>query len=135
MREDIRKKIEDGMPVVAECGGFMYLHKAIRIQEGHSYPMVGAILADCYDTGKLVRFGYIEIQESGNHFLGEGERIRGHEFHYYDSEKNGNDCTAIKPVTGRSYPCVIAGKDHWMGFPHLYYPSNPLFAKRFVEKP
>ncbi len=134
MREDIRKKIEDGMPVVAECGGFMYLHKAIRTQDDHSYPMVGAVLADCYDTGKLVRFGYIEIQESGNYFLGEGERIRGHEFHYYDSEKNGNDCTAIKPVTGRSYPCVIAGKDHWMGFPHLYYPSNPLFAKRFVEK-
>ena len=95
--------------------------------------MVGAILADCYDTGKLVRFGYIEILESGNHFLGEGERIRGHEFHYYDSEDNGADCVANKPVSGKSWDCVHETDTCYMGFPHLYYPSNPAFARHFVE--
>ena len=56
MREDIRKKIEQGMPVVAECGGFMYLHKEIRTQEGHSYPMVGAVLACLLYTSCVSRF-------------------------------------------------------------------------------
>ena len=63
-----------------------------------------------------------------------GTRIKGHEFHYFDSEKNGEDCIAIKPVTGRTYPCVIEKENVWMGFPHLYYPSNPSFADHFVKK-
>lgn len=52
----------------------------------------------------------------------EGEKIRGHEFHYFDSEDDGNDCLATKPVTGRNYACVKVGENHWFGFPHLYYP-------------
>ena len=62
-----------------------------------------------------------------------GSRIRAHEFHYYDSEDNGADCIATKPSTGRNYPCIHVGENHWYGFPHLYYPSCPEFAERFVE--
>ena len=67
-------------------------------------------------------------------FLPVGEKIRAHEFHYYDSTNNGEACVATKPVTGKQYPCVIAGENHWWGFPHLYYPSNPAFARHFVEE-
>ena len=66
--------------------------------------------------------------------LPEGTKIRGHEFHYYDSSDNGEDCMAVKPVTGKSYPCVIETQNRFLGFPHLYYPSNPGFAENFVEK-
>lgn len=69
--------------------------------------MTEVLPAKCYDTGKLVRFGYIELEGGNKDFLPKGERIRGHEFHYYDSEDNGADCLAIKPVTGKSYPCII----------------------------
>mgnify|MGYP004657291083 FL=1 len=81
-----------------------------------------------------MRFGYVEIEEKEAGWLPAGTRIRGHEFHYYDSSLNGEDCKAVKPVTGRSYPCVISGSSYWMGFPHLYYPSNPKFAESFVRK-
>ncbi len=124
---------EKGMPIVAECGGFMYLHSSMTDQEGNIWPMVGVVPADCFYTGRLVRFGYIELEERQSHFLNRGDRIKGHEFHYYDSTDNGKDALAIKPVTGRSYPCVVEGENFWMGFPHLYYPSNPTFPKRFVE--
>ncbi|MCF2642818.1 MAG: cobyrinate a,c-diamide synthase [Lachnospiraceae bacterium] len=134
MQKAIKKEMDNGIPVVAECGGFMYLHSMLMDKENHSYPMVGTLAASCYDTGKLVRFGYIEIEEKQSDFLPEGERIKGHEFHYFDSEDNGNDCIAVKPVTGKSYPCIISDKNIWMGFPHLYYPSNPNFAKSFVKK-
>ncbi|MBQ7796005.1 MAG: cobyrinate a,c-diamide synthase [Lachnospiraceae bacterium] len=133
MREAIRTAIANNMPTVAECGGFMYLHSAIEAAEGSLYEMAGVLPGVCRNTGKLVRFGYIEIEEEKGRFLMEGERIRGHEFHYYDSEDNGSDCTAIKPVTGKTYPCIITGESYWFGFPHLYYPSNPRFAERFVE--
>ena len=134
MRKDIKAAVESGMPVVAECGGFLYLHTAIRDRDGHPYQMAGVLPAACQDTKKLVRFGYIELEEKESNFLEVGTRIKGHEFHYFDSEKNGEDCIAIKPVTGRTYPCVIEKENVWMGFPHLYYPSNPSFADHFVKK-
>lgn len=134
MRTAVQQAVEKGMPVVAECGGFMYLHAAIINKEGTSHDMAGAIPRQCYDTGKSVRFGYIELREKNSHFLPEGEIIKGHEFHYYDSTNGGEDVLAVKPVTGREYSCIMEGDNYWMGFPHLYYPSNPAFAKAFVEK-
>lgn len=134
MLAQIREAISDGTPVVAECGGFMYLHEFIQDKENKKQNMTGVIPAGCHDTGKLVRFGYIEIKEKKASFLPEGQVIRGHEFHYFDSEKNGEDCIASKPVSGKTYPCILAGETYWMGFPHLYYPSNPAFARNFVEK-
>ena len=47
---------------------------------------------------------------------------------------NGTDCIATKPATGRKYDCVISKDNYWLGFPHLYYPSNPHFAESFVRK-
>lgn len=134
MLNAIKLAMENGMPVVAECGGFMYLHSIIKDKEEKCHAMVGAIPSECHYTKKLVRFGYIELEEKKSSFLPKGERIRGHEFHYFDSENNGDNCLAIKPVTGKSYPCVISGESYWLGFPHLYYPSNPNFAKNFMEK-
>lgn len=134
MHAAVRQAIERGMPVVAECGGFMYLHSAIVDKEGSRHACAGVIPAECIYTGRLVRFGYIELREKENYFLPKGECIRGHEFHYFDSTHNGEDVFAIKPMTGRKYPCILAGETYWMGFPHLYYPSNPQFAQNFVEK-
>ncbi len=134
MLSAIKQAMENGMPVVAECGGFMYLHSVLEDKEEKEHIMVGALPGGCHYTEKLVRFGYIELEENQSNFLPEGKRIRGHEFHYFDSEDNGRDCLAIKPVTGRSYPCVIEGENCFVGFPHLYYPSNPEFAKSFVRK-
>lgn len=134
MLQAVRQAFCRKMPVVAECGGFMYLHSAIIDKDGASCAMAGVIPASCRDQGKLVRFGYVEIKDGKGCFLPEGGRIRGHEFHYFDSTHNGEDCIARKPSTGREYPCIMAGETYWLGFPHLYYPSNPIFAERFVEK-
>ena len=134
MRTAVREAVLNGIPTVAECGGFLYLHTMLTDREGRSYPMAGVLPGKCFDTGKLVRFGYIELEEKSGHFLPQGSRIRGHEFHYYDSEDNGADCTAYKPTTGRNYACIHAGENHWYGFSHLYYPSCPEFAEKFVEK-
>ena len=134
MRTAIREAVTNGLPTVAECGGFLYLHETLTDREGHSYPLAGVLPWKCFDTGRLVRFGYIELEENDGHFLPRGSRICAHEFHYYDSEDNGADCTASKPTTGRSYPCIHAGENHWFGFPHLYYPSCPAFAERFVTR-
>ncbi|MCM1126153.1 MAG: cobyrinate a,c-diamide synthase [Lachnospiraceae bacterium] len=134
MRRAVKQTFLSKMPMAAECGGFLYLHDFLTDREGIRYAMAGVIPAECFDTGKTVRFGYVEIQEKEGFFLPKGETIKGHEFHYYDSTDNGNGALAVKPVTGRSYSCVMTGENYWFGFPHLYYPSNPAFAKAFVQK-
>lgn len=133
MRHSIQQAFLCGMPMTAECGGFLYLHKSLRNRDGISYPMAGVLSGNCRDMGRSVRFGYVEIREMESCFLPEGESIRGHEFHYFDSSDNGTACTARKPVSGKEYPCIIKGAHYWFGFPHLYYPSNPKFAENFVK--
>ena len=61
MRRSIKAALEKKLPSLAECGGFMYLHEKLIDKEGNSFSMVGAIPAECHDTGKLVRFGYGEL--------------------------------------------------------------------------
>ena len=134
MLSSIKTAFDKGMPFVVECGGFMYLHESLIDEKGMKYNMVGAVPGTCEYTGRLVRFGYIEIKENQSSFLPEDEIIKGHEFHYYDSTNNGKSCIAKKPLTGREYSCIIEGDNYWIGFPHLYYPSNPAFAQKFVEK-
>ena len=134
MRQSVKEAIESGMPSVAECGGFLYLHETMENQEGQVFPMVGAVKGSCRYTGKLVRFGYIGVCAETETFLPKGTEIRGHEFHYFDSTDNGSDCLARKPVSGRQWHCVHAGKNHWWGFPHLYYYANPAYAYRFLGR-
>lgn len=154
MLNAIKKAFRAGMPTVAECGGFMYLHTYIRNicddndeknnadtqnkadikNDMNKSKLVGALDGGCHFKGKLVRFGYIELAEKHSNFLPPNEKIKAHEFHYYDSTDNGADCIATKPATGRSYDCVISHDNYWLGFPHLYYPSNPHFAESLVRK-
>ena len=141
MRNSIKTAFKTGLPTVAECGGFMYLHTYIHnISEENAdvqnyvFDMAGALAGECHFKGKLVRFGYIELKEKHSNFLPPDEKIRAHEFHYYDSTDNGTDCIVTKPATGRKYDCVISKDNYWLGFPHLYYPSNPHFAESFVRK-
>ncbi len=134
MLADIRKKAKSAMPIVAECGGFMYLHRTMEDMEHRIYEMAGVVPGTCFYTGKLVRFGYIELEEKKANFLPENVNIKGHEFHYFDSTANGDECVALKPVSEKKYDCIFDEKSCFVGFPHLYYPSAPQFAENFVKK-
>ena len=133
MRNSVKSAIENKMPSLAECGGFMYLHDTIFDSEKKPYKMAGVIHACCMKKERLVRFGYLTLTSKTDSFLKKGETIRGHEFHYYDSEDNGECAIAKKPVGTKSWECVHAGSDHWWGFAHLSYYSNPKFAEKFAE--
>lgn len=133
MRNSVKSAIENKMPSLAECGGFMYLHDTIFDSEKKPYKMAGVIHACCIKKERLVRFGYLTLNSKTDSFLQKGETIRGHEFHYYDSEDNGECAIVKKPVGTRSWECVHAGSDHWWGFAHLSYYSNPKFAEKFAE--
>lgn len=129
MRKSIHEAVQNGLPTIAECGGFMYL-----TQEIAGFPMVGIVDGGCFNTGKLCRFGYVTLQsERDTLLLAKGESVRAHEFHYWDAEKIGADLCACKP-SGKSWRCAYASQTLYAGYPHLYFPSRPEAAKRFINK-
>lgn len=128
MRDSIRSAVRSGMPSLAECGGFLYLHRHLEGQDGGSYPMAGVLPFDAFRQKRLSRFGYIELETE------DGEKLRGHEFHYWESETPGQDWTARKPESDRSWKCVHGENGSYWGFPHLYYPSNPAWLERWLDR-
>lgn len=135
MLASVRTAVRRGMPCIAECGGFMYLHETLEDKEGNTFPMAGIIKGHTFPSGRLTHFGYVTItaQNTGG-LLETGEKIRGHEFHYWKSTEEGKDCIAEKPDKKRNWNCIHMTRQLYAGYPHLYYPSEPEFARRFVEK-
>jgi cobyrinic acid a,c-diamide synthase len=134
MRQAVQQAVAEGMPTVAECGGFLYLGKSLQGTDGEIYPMVGALPGEAVRKERLVRFGYAELTARGESLLfRSGERVPIHEFHYWDSSENGADLTATKPLTGRSWSCGFASERLYAAFPHLYFAGHPQLARRFVE--
>lgn len=134
MLASIKNAISDGLPSLAECGGFMYLHRELEDDKGNTYALTGVIDAKVSYTGKLVRFGYVELSDKESRFLSDDYIIKGHEFHYYDSTDNGTDVRAVKPITDKTWDCCYVSDNHWWGFSHLYYPSCPSFVDAFIKK-
>jgi len=80
--ESLKRIIERGLPVYAECGGLMYLAKEI-ICKGKEFKMAGVLPISVRMYEKPQGHGYCEmIVDSGNPFYKEGTVIKGHEFHY-----------------------------------------------------
>lgn len=128
-RQSIRTAIENGMPTIAECGGFQYLGQTLE-----SRKMCGVLPHDSVNTGKLVRFGYITMEAKKDGLFGSaGTTFRAHEFHYYDSTDNGNAFTAVKS-SGRSWDCVQYTDTLYAGYPHLFLPANIPAAEAFYRK-
>ena len=136
MREAMKKAAEGGLPVLGECGGYLYLLEELEAEDGRIWPMTGVLKGKGYKKGKNSRFGYIGVEaEKDRLYLKPGEQIRGHEFHYWDCEVLEEEWVmrAKKPVGNRSWPCIRIKNQVMAGFPHLFYPSCPAFAVRFAK--
>lgn len=136
MRRSVADALHNGMPCMAECGGFMYLHEEMEDMDGKFYQMAGVIPGRVYRTPKLTRFGYITLEERAGGFLGGQNpgRIPAHEFHYFDSENCGDSFHASKPMSTRGWDCIHGTERMVAGFPHLYYYGNPCVPRAFLRK-
>ncbi|MCD7980902.1 MAG: cobyrinate a,c-diamide synthase [Clostridiales bacterium] len=131
----VRTAIQNRLPFLAECGGFLYLHASMEDIEGREWPMAGVFPGKAQKKNRLGRFGYITLSANRSQIFGDaGCTIRAHEFHYYDSTEPGDAFHAEKPYGHRSWECMAAGDNYAAGFPHLYYYANPEFAARFVRR-
>ncbi len=134
MREAIRAAVLDGMPTVAECGGFLYLHRTLQEQGGHPWLMAGVVDAEGIPTGKLSHFGYVTLKAKTDSLLFRaGEEMPAHEFHYWDSTAPGSAFAAQKPLTSRGWETGYAAGTLYAGFPHFHFAAKPAAAARFLD--
>lgn len=130
----IYEAMSGGMPVIAECGGYLYLNREIEDANGIFYKAAGFFDGKAYRTDKLKRFGYADLIANSDNLLCEKNGVlKTHEFHYWECSNLGKDFTAIRK-NGVSDLCVHCNDTIYAGFPHLYLWANINAAERFVKK-
>lgn len=133
LRAEVAREVASGLPTIAECGGFMYLQESLEDQEGRPHRMVGLLPGHAHRTDHLRRFGYVTLTAQVDGLLARaGQRLRAHEFHYWDSDQTGSAFRAQKPLSTRSWDCCVTTPTLHAGFPHLNLYSEPDAARRFV---
>jgi cobyrinic acid a,c-diamide synthase len=126
LKKQILQHIGDGKPVLAECGGMLYLNKSLTGLDNQAAPLVGALNASSYMQSKLAALGLVEGK------LTKTESLRGHTFHYSKTESYEN--VLCQPVSqrGRTLDPVWQRRKLVASYVHWYFPSNPhLVAKIF----
>lgn len=117
MLASVRNFADEGKPIYAECGGFMYLSKGIwtkkrkidnnplfpltkgelkggcsPFSKGEFYKMAGIFPFETQMKDKLSKLGYREAALKQDSLLGkQGAVVRGHEFHYSEIIKDSDE--------------------------------------------
>lgn len=139
MRTDIRKVIENGMPVYAECGGLMYLSRQISYK-GSTHAMVGVIPGDVVMHDKPVGRGYVHLTEEAAHpwskLKAAQSQIKAHEFHYSSLENMpDNSKYAFRVTRGHGIDGMHDGyiRNNLLAtYSHLRSVAGNAWASRFV---
>jgi len=136
-RHSLKEAAENGLPIYAECGGFMYLGESLTVGD-HCYPMVGALSIRFGMEKRPQGHGYTMLEvDRENPFFSVGTKLRGHEFHYSRilSQQEEGDKTAYRVVRGTGMDRRRDGiirKNILAGFTHLHALGTPEWADALI---
>lgn len=134
IQEDINQKVVGGLPLYAECGGLMYLCRAIEDFDGRRWPMTGLVPAVCRMQKRLAGMGYREAITQGSSILGPaGLTVKGHEFHY-SRLKVEEDYPWAYRLTENNQLEGYASGSVLASYLHLHWAGSPVAANNFLAK-
>ncbi|HUY38244.1 MAG TPA: cobyrinate a,c-diamide synthase [Candidatus Binataceae bacterium] len=138
MIDAIRAFAAAGRPIYAECGGLMYLARAIRTPDGKSWPMAEIVPGEAVMGGALAAIGYVEVETNRESIIGPaGTRFRGHQFRYSALEDAGEKIPRIYTASprwgGAAFNEGFSIGNVLASYIHAHWASNPAIAARFVE--
>jgi cobyrinic acid a,c-diamide synthase len=134
----VRNCCHRGMPIYAECGGFMYLCERLTDIHGQAHSMAGCFPFGTRMLPRRKALGYREIETVAASPLGPAGLVgRGHEFHYSELDATNDACTMVYAAAPRSDSAPISEGyrvHNTLGsYIHLHFGSNPAMAKHFVD--
>jgi len=136
MRKALLRKVGDGTPIYAECGGMMYMCRSVS-SGGGSHKMVGAFQSDVEMTRRLQAIGYVEAECIADSVLSPaGGRIRGHVFHYSHVVEGKEGPFAYHLGKQKGIAGELDGfvrKNTLASYTHLHLGSNLQFAKNLAD--
>lgn len=138
MRASIRTAAERGMPIYAECGGYMYLMSHLVDFAGTSHQMAGVFPGTARMTEKLQMVGYVDaVQAMDTVFGAAGLPLHGHEFHFSVEEADAGETARpfifTKMRNGAQYPAGRIVQRTLGSYLHLHFAGCPTAAASFVE--
>ena len=137
MLESIREFARRGGPIYAECGGLMYLSRAIRTLDGRSWPMAGLIAAETVMSDRLAALGYAAVTTRAASILGPaGLSFRGHQFRYSTLtaiEGEFERIYQVEPRWGGPFDEGFRVRNVLASYVHAHWASNPRAAEGFVD--
>ncbi|WP_197073672.1 cobyrinate a,c-diamide synthase [Paenibacillus sp. FSL H7-0357] len=132
----IRSAAAGGMPLYAECGGYMVLARSLTDRSGNLHEMAGIIPAHTVMQERRAALGYREVTAIRDCLLlQQGETLRGHEFHYsVMSYDHGEPRTFAYESKGRggSQPEGYVSGNVMAAYAHIHLASYLPAAARFV---
>lgn len=132
----LEKYHKNDLPILAECGGFMYLNTIVKDFNGNSIHMTSLIPGTVEMTKKLVSMGYRKAELINDCVLGKkGDILIGHEFHYskYTSSENEEDNSALKFTESNKNDGFNKG-NLFASYLHFHFAANVEAAKYFLDK-
>lgn len=137
MLVSVARAAREGMPIYAECGGYMYLSEGIRGQDGRFFPMVGLIPSVAVMQGRRVALGYVIAETAADCILARGGyTVRGHEFHWSSMEGVSGESPAFCLKSRRRGEIRSEGWSRGnlvASYLHLHLASDPRLAANLVE--
>nr|WP_155934543.1 cobyrinate a,c-diamide synthase [Pseudodesulfovibrio alkaliphilus] len=137
----IRALSRAGLPIYAECGGFMLLCQALECRSADGamgrYAMAGVFPASTTLCARPQGLGYTEaVVEVASPFFREGETVLGHEFHYsLCLAGQGSMPTTLRMRRGSGIGQGGDGllyENTFAGYTHIHALAVPEWAPRFV---
>lgn len=132
--EGLRAAHVAGMPIFAECGGYMLLAEALVDLEGRAHPMARVIPGRTRMTEGLQDFGYQRLHLRQDTLLGvAGSCLRGHAFHHSRWEGplpspawEAENLQGRRGLEGHAIGNLLAG------YAHLHFGAQPGSAESWV---
>ena len=130
----IRAHHDAGKPLLAECGGMLYLLDALTDTDGQRAELVGLLAGEATMQKRLAALALQAVE------MPEG-LLRGHTYHHSLTETQLQPIArGLSPNGGRGAEAVYREGRMTASYVHFYFPSNPqaiaaLFAPCAVKVP
>ena len=119
LRLDLQAHVAANKPLLAECGGMLYLFEELADKSGKHARMAGLLPGKAKLESRLAGLGPQQVD------LPEG-RLRGHTFHHSSLDTPLQPLTrATSPIGRSSCEAVYRQGPITASYVHLYFPSNP----------